>query len=267
MFTQYDLLEQANKYFELRTAMKSSGLSIFKEVKSLTQVFLIDKHWLQKWKDYVRYSDYKRKKKYAYYYKKYKSEPEYSSEEIETKHPGKIINNRLICDFSEFHNDGDINNPDNYIINFEVDKSNDIKLLSRELWDFFYNLYSGGPMLEIKIVSEKNNITGTTKRIIELFLKSFNLVFIPRLTDLNEDSVNKMKIKPFYYSRAWDYKAFKSKVARACYNSENVDNLRLWKISSKYVLPLLKSFLLEYIKDKKIEFDNITYLECKNYII
>jgi hypothetical protein len=117
-------------------------------------------------------------------------------------------------------------------------------------------------MLEIKIVNEINPITGNTKKIIELYLKSYNLVFIPRYSDLNEENINKIKIKHIYYSRSNDYKMFKTKVASIGYDSAKIDNLRLWKINNKYVLQTLKNYLLQCKSDKDLEFDKLVYLEC-----
>jgi hypothetical protein len=121
-------------------------------------------------------------------------------------------------------------------------------------------------LLKSDIITEINK-SGTSKKIIELFLRSFNITYIPKRNQLNNDSINEMKIKPIFYSRSFSLKIFKEKILKIFYGNGETDNIRLWKMSSRYCFNILKDFLCNNIIGKDLTFDRLTYLECNLFLL
>jgi hypothetical protein len=48
----------------------------------------------------------------------------------------------------QFLNDGNPDNPENLVIPNSIDLKNDIKIIDKDVWEFFLSRYGGGP--EIK---------------------------------------------------------------------------------------------------------------------
>jgi hypothetical protein len=126
---------------------------------------------LKKWKEYVNYAFIKKNIQYSYYYsqnnnKKY--EPN-----LEAK-PGEIDNRHLLVPMGEFLNDGDVNNPENHVIKHDINQREEIKIVNKAIWNFFYSKYGGGPEIKKGTIEEKARYTVTAKKMIELYYRKVN---------------------------------------------------------------------------------------------
>lgn len=184
------------------------------------------------------------------------------------KYPGEITNKSLIYTLKEFINDGDEKNEDNIVIKHDIDQKKNIKFINEEIWKFFKDKYGGGPDICRKVLEEKAN---SSKKFVELYLLKYNVCFLPRKEDLNENNIDRISIKPIFISRIKKIKDIKNALIKANkYNNKKIDigHIRLWKVSPNNTLDEIKKMLNSYQKEKeknkKIETEIITYLECKN---
>lgn len=135
------------------------------------EAFVLNKLWYKKWKEYVSYADIKKSLLHSYYYNHYKTnkyEPKIDS------HPGPINNNYVLVPLNEFLNDGDPSNPENTVVRHDIDQKQEIKLVNKLIWEFFYNKYGGGPEILKKSIAEKSKYSTIPKKIIELYYRKVN---------------------------------------------------------------------------------------------
>jgi hypothetical protein len=74
--------------------------------------------------------------------------------------PGPINNNTLLVPLSEFYNDNDESNPENFVLKIDQKRKVDYEIISEKLWNFFYEKYGGGPIIK-RIFS--NDIIGINR--------------------------------------------------------------------------------------------------------
>lgn len=115
----------------------------------------------------MNYSHIKKNLQYSYYYSKVSSK---QYEPKLDKHPGPIDNSELLVPLNEFLNDGDPNNQDNYVFREDIDKAKDIRIVNQKIWNFFKELYGGGPEIIRKAIDETPG-RSYGKKIIELVFK------------------------------------------------------------------------------------------------
>ena len=77
----------------------------------------------------------------------------------------------------KFLNDGDPQNPDNLVVSNGQDLRNEIRLMNKNMWEFFYKNYGGGPEILKKMIVEKGNSSYTNK-VIEVFFRKVSILFI-----------------------------------------------------------------------------------------
>ena len=116
------LKKEIKEYVELRSQFKQN-------IKDSDEFYIINKDWLKKWKKYTNYSFLKRGWN--------------NIDFDEDNNPGKINNDELIFDTSKFLKLKD----ENYLV-IKQNKKNDLKILNEELFNFFKNIYDGGPKIQ-----------------------------------------------------------------------------------------------------------------------
>jgi hypothetical protein len=85
--------------------------------------------------------------------------------------PGPIDNSTLLVPINEFLNDGDANNPENQVIRHDINQREEIKLVNKQIWEFFYDKYGGGPEIKKGTIEEKQRYSNIPKKIIELYYR------------------------------------------------------------------------------------------------
>ena len=186
-------LEDLKKYYEIKAEIKANN-------KPTSKRFFINKLWLNSWKQYIN-KDYFDKKEQLKPYKKEKEEEE-EKKELKWKEnpfPGPISNDKLLMKIDSFYNNGDTNNPENYIIRKELSFKNDIKIIHENLWNFFFEKFKGGPRL-CYIIRDKNDKENENKEnnkdyLFEINKTEIQLLFLPTK---NEILGNDGKIKKFF---------------------------------------------------------------------
>lgn len=162
---------------------------------SASKLFLINKQWYYDWKKYINKDFFdKIHKLNPNKVKKDGKEIEGSKLKFEeTSSPGPISNDKILMNLNSFYNDGDINNPENFIIKQELGFNKDIKMIHEELWNFYLKKFGGGP--ELCLIS--NNIKNENQKeaLFQLNKYGLNLVFLP---GKNEIIGNDEKIKEVF---------------------------------------------------------------------
>ena len=111
---------------------------------------------MKEWKKYVNYYRFIKVKQCSdLLYDKYK--PSYFN------FPGPITNKDLLVPLNEFLNDGDPDNPENEIIKDGLKLDEDFRIVNKDIWDLFYNMYGGGPLVSQKRITFKSNYVRYTK--------------------------------------------------------------------------------------------------------
>ena len=164
-----------------------------------TNLFLINRQWYYSWKNYVNkeYFDeiYKLNPN-----KKKKNENEDTKELKweEKPSPGPISNDKIIMNLNSFYNDGDINNPENYIIKQDLSFKTNIKIIHEKLWNFYYNKFGGGPKICYIINSnndkdnKKNENESNKDKLFQLNKTEIKLIFLPTKEEIigNDELIN-----------------------------------------------------------------------------
>ena len=164
-----------------------------------TNLFLINRQWYYSWKNYVNkeYFDeiYKLNPN-----KKKKNENEDTKELKweEKPSPGPISNDKIIMNLNSFYNDGDINNPENYIIKQDLSFKTNIKIIHEKLWNFYYNKFGGGPKIcyiinsNIDKDNKKNENENNKDKLFQLNKTEIKLIFLPKKEEIigNDELIN-----------------------------------------------------------------------------
>ena len=175
-------LEELKQYYEIKEDVGKKWLS------SSTKIYLINRKWIQLWKKYINkeYLD----EKYSLKTKKNPSKNNLTWNE--EKAPIPISNSDLLLDIKSFYNDGETENPENFIIKQDLSMKRDIKMIPEHLWDFFHKKYGGGPKLCFEQNnSDKNEKNG--KAGFQLNKTEMKLIFLPNKNDIigNDESIKK----------------------------------------------------------------------------
>ena len=112
----------------------------------------------------------------------------------EAKPPTPISNSDLLLDIKSFYNDGNSENPENFIIRQDLSMKNDIKMIHEDLWNFFHKIYGGGPKLCYNQSTTKKN-ENEGKASFQLGKTELKLIFLP---DKKEIIGNDENIKNFF---------------------------------------------------------------------
>jgi hypothetical protein len=128
----------------------------------------MSKVWIKKWKEYVNYAFIKRNIQYSYYYSQYNNKQYEPNLEA---HPGPIDNSNLLVPMTDFLNDGDESNPENQVIRHDISQREEIKIVSKVIWEFFYSKYGGAPIIRKGTIEEKQRFSNIPKKLIELYYR------------------------------------------------------------------------------------------------
>ena len=144
------------------------------------QIHIINREFVEKWKDYTNYHYIKKRKQFPYYYK------DKQQEKIvfyENKHPGSINNQDLIIPMTLFYNDGDVNNQENYILRRNLDEARFVKYINELQWGFFTNKYEGG----VKILKKDHNII------------KVNILILPNKKEISKELIKSLEIRVLFF--------------------------------------------------------------------
>jgi hypothetical protein len=166
------LKKEAETYYNLSKEYKRQ-----RYLGNETQAYVINKQWLKKWKEYVDYPTIKKNLQFSYYYSNYNNLKK-GQKNTNIEKPGPINNDYLLVPITDFLNDGDENNPENQVLRHDIDQRSDIKLTNKDIWEFFYTRYGGGPQIIKGSIEEKSRYAYVTKKIIELFYRKVKLIFL-----------------------------------------------------------------------------------------
>ena len=156
-------LKEINEYDRMINECKE-GRENYKEL------YFIDKQWIKNWK---KVTGYKSRKLFGGKY---------------VKREGTIppIDNSVVYVKRELYlrekeEKGEV---------IDANSFNNLKIISKELWDFFTKKYGGGPELKVEVTPELKNGTDT----IDLFFVKLNFVILPKKEDIvKEDIIENLK--------------------------------------------------------------------------
>jgi hypothetical protein len=183
------------------------------------------------------------------------------------KPPPEINNHNLIYNIEEFFNDRNKKNPDNFIVRHNIDQQKKIKLIKEDVWNFFYKIYGGGPLIQVPIMEERIKNSNTIKRYVELYLNRFLIFYLPKRDNLNEKEISKTKLENIFFSKRKLVSELKGKLINLIEKSSNLDEYRLWRFNSINAENDIKSLLKKFAKNEEINRNliEVHYLECKSH--
>jgi hypothetical protein len=144
------------------------------------------------------------------------------------------------------------------VIKIDIDKKEDLKLVNREIWEFLFKLYRGGPEIVCDIITSSDT---KDKKLIEIYLKFINCLFLPK--ELTEEAIDGIVIKPLYYSASYLLNDLKTKIASIGYGVKDFNKTRLWKLNEKVGYDELIEYLKSRVNTYDKEATKLAYLECK----
>ena len=131
-------LSELKKYYKIKDSIGNNWLS------KASKIYLISRKWLKSWKKYIN--------------------KEYFDEKEKLK-------------IKSFYNDGDEENPENFIIKPDLNMKKDIKMIHEDLWDFFHERYKGGPKLCYK--QETPQKDNNDKALFQMGKTEIKIIFLP----------------------------------------------------------------------------------------
>ena len=260
--------------FSLREIKFSQGLQVYYYEninKNKTKDYYINSNWFDKWKKYI---DYDYIKNYCLLYKKYfNSLEDISNFTFDEKYkdnitiPPKINNLEIIVNLNSFLNDGNLENPDNIIINEE--KKDNKKLYScikEGTWNLLKSEYS----YDIEIPYQKNKNKETViflkykdnlqnfyiffKNRYQLFRKIIKIAKANNLSIMNIPNNIELKNINLFFIMLNDYKNNKNNI-KNCKKypityTNYYDNLDFYEDIDKYI------FYCEFINIEELNNKN-----------
>lgn len=128
---------------------------------------------MKKWKEYTNYQYVKKNIQYSFYYSQYnKIVYDVKLESF----PGPIDNSSLLVPLNEFLNDGDAKNQENQVIRHDINQREEIKIVNKQIWNFFHEKYGGGPVIIKSSIEEKQRYSNIPKKIIEIFYRKVKIL-------------------------------------------------------------------------------------------
>jgi len=257
-----NLKEEAKQYYNMAKDYRRD-----RYMKDESEAYVMNKQWLKKWKEYVNYRSVKQNIQYSYYYSQYNKTKNETKEGV---HPGPIDNENLLVPLSEFLNNGDTTNPENVVIRHDVDQKEDVKIVNKAIWDFFYSKYGGGPVIKKGAIEEKSKYSAYPKKIIEIFYRKINVLALPRRKDFTDGNISRLAVQALYISRTKSVNDLKTKyisVTKAGLDADvSEKNLRLWKLNTDVSMEQFKKALIENSEnirttDEAFNCDALSYLE------
>ena len=194
--TQKKCLEELKKYYEIKESLGKNWLS------SSSKIYLINRKWIKQWKKFIN-KDYLDEK---YSLKKKNTNEKQNLNWLESKSLNPISNSELLLDIKSFYNDGNEDNPENYIIKQDLSMKRDIKMIHENLWNFFYKKYGGGPKLCFE-QSNSHQKEKNGKNVFQLGKTELKIVFLPDKSEIigNDENIenyfNEKNIKSIFIEK------------------------------------------------------------------
>ena len=129
----------------------------------------------------------------------------------ENKRPGPIDNWNILVNPNEFLNDGNMADQMNLVVRSDLSQRDHIKICYKKVWEFFLNKYGGGPVINRSWITEGG--TYSTRKVVELYYRSINLITIPGRTKISKDLIHGLKPVQFYVSRTKNLSEMKKSYA------------------------------------------------------
>ena len=259
---EQELKKDAKEWFTLSKSYKQN-----KYYKEETEGYLLNKIWLRKWKRYVDYKFVKDQLENSY---RINRNQQYSI--VPEEFPGPIDNNFLLVDKSTFYNDGNENDFENQVIKHDIDQANELRIVNKEMWEFLYKRFSGGPVLIKPKIEEETKYN--KRKVFEVYYGKYQLLLLPDRSILsgdNEISRHIPEVKNLYISRTKDLNALKEKIVNVALSSTlktsslTSKNIRLWRysgsISTEQISETINSEKEALRSNTKIKIHNLNYLE------
>jgi hypothetical protein len=155
------LKEEATKYYNFAKEARRE-----RYMKEESEAYVINKLWLNKWKEYVNYVYVKKNLQYSFYYTQYNKQ---AYEVKDDSHPGQINNNYLLVPLNEFLNYGDPTNPNNQIIRHNIEQKKEVKLINKAMWDMFNDKYGSDVAIRKEAIQKKAKYSSSMQKVIEIY--------------------------------------------------------------------------------------------------
>lgn len=239
---QEDLKIEAKQFYDLSQKYKQE-----QRYRQDKEAYLLSKVWLRKWKKYVDY-EYIKSENRRFSYKSNENK-EYTPEI--TNPPGPIDNSVLLIKPENFYHDENLYLCENQVIRHDLDQANELRIVNKEIWDFFVSKYTGNPTI-IKYLIEQKERYGTRK-VYEIYYNEYNILLLPdRVSIINNNfTADEIPdIKPIYISRRLKYLDLKTKILKSTYlanSSLTINDFRLWKHQGE----VDKKIIIDKLKEEK----------------
>jgi len=156
------LREEATEYYKLAKDYRRSSI-----LKDKSENFLLNHNWLRNWKKYVDYKSVKESSQTYYSYSSYHKR----LHKIDTEsNPGEIDNWFLLYPLDQYLNNGDANNEENFVVRHDINTKTDLKIVNKNIWQFFYERYGGGPQIEKPLI-DNDSSSYSSNKVVEVFLR------------------------------------------------------------------------------------------------
>lgn len=253
------LKKEAEEYNELSKSYKRQSF-----MNSDNEAYLLSQKWLKKWKSYVNYEYIKQNSRYSFY-----SRQQGPFEINEEDFPGPINNEDLIYPTDSYLHAKD---EDLQVIRHDLDQKEDIKLVSKRIWDFFHSRYGGGPVIVKHSIVEKSKYTSYKTSIIEIYLRKMKFLQLPPRKALTADYIGNLTESIIFISRVKELIHLKEKFLRLVRGSPlyderlSVSDIRFWKIPGHLNLEEIRKTLRDNMtryndSNELLEFEHMTFLE------
>ncbi len=144
-----DLLTEAGMYKSMKVALRM----LCEKGSNMATVYVISRHWMLRWKQYVGLADGKQpksKQKQNAALKKLKPAPRKPKEPMIGKHwPGPIENDDIFEDSSKYYTSEDPEDPYNVPLKGRCKGRKDQKIICTAQWELLYSKYGGNPVRRI----------------------------------------------------------------------------------------------------------------------
>ena len=272
-----DLIKELEEFYKIESNYEQKKYS-----NDQIEAYLIYKPWFENWKKYVNYEDYKRKAQINSKNFNFKTQSEY--------YPGEINNNNLLVDPSNFYNDGNMDDIENIVVKSDINQREELKIIDKEIWDFFVNRYGGGPVICKPMIEEDNGRGYKKRKVFEVYYAKLMVFIIPLKRDIksvckdlktnqNLNANNFPKIfcdKMLFIKKSKNIIDLKQKLIdvaiKPCFadnDNENIiknntittDNIRLWRytgnLSKEEFIKFVNNNKQDVLDDKQLNISNI----------
>jgi DUSP domain len=188
-----------------------------------TDKYVIQKEWLKRFKEYVRYKDIKR---YSFERSVYLAK--LTVEHLDTTHPGPISNEKLLKDPASYVRVDDPSDTSNYVIRKRFKETVDFKLMPQAVWDMLFAEFGGVPLRREKDQSHFSYFSPKYR----VYHEGFKILILPPWNQMDHASLQARKALKIYYNSTDTMMSLKTKIAAYLSTPERplkADDVRLWK--------------------------------------